>query len=244
MALVALALKIMLIRFIRVMPSPYDAGGAPDEVSARRYSDCMFRRRSTSDIDAGDPTPETAEETLRHLQGQEAKGRPTPKRKEAETARKQRLTPPRDRKEAARRMRAKRSEERQRTQAALHTGNEANLPARDRGKVRRFARDLVDSRRNVAEYLLPLLIIILVLGFVRTSAAAWVQLVLWAVTIVGTFIDTGYLIVKIRKELARRFPTESTRGVTAYAVLRSAQVRRFRLPRPQVERGAKLAERY
>lgn len=226
------------------MPSPYDVGGAPDEVSLRRYSGRVFRRRPTSDNDAGDPAAETPEEALRRLQGQEAKGRPTPKRKEAETARKQRLTPPRDRKEAARRMRQKRNEERKRAQTALHTGNEANLPARDRGKVRRFARDLIDSRRNVAEYLLPLLIIILVLGFVQTTAAAWVQLVLWAGTIMATFLDTGYLVVKVRKELARRFPTESTRGATAYAVLRSAQVRRFRLPRPQVKRGTTLPVRY
>jgi len=187
---------------------------------------------------------ETPEETERRLQGQETKGRPTPKRKEAEAARKQRIAPPRDRKEAARRMRQKRAEQRMKMNAALKTGDEAHLPVRDRGKVRRFCRDLVDSRYNVAEYLLPLLLVILLLGIVATPATAYAQIAVWLGTILGTVIDTTYLIRKTRRELARRFPGENTRGAVAYTVLRSSQLRRFRLPKPQVERGAKLPERY
>ncbi len=203
----------------------------------------MFRRRSSTDAaDTSAVSSETPEETLQRLQS--AKGRPTPKRKEAEAARKQRLTPPRDRKEAARRMKQKRYEERMRVQTALKTGSEANLPLRDRGKVRRFCRDFVDSRRSVAEYLLPLLLVILVLSFIATPAAAYTQLVVWLGTIVGTVVDTIYVIVKVRRELARRFPGESIRGAVPYAVLRSSQLRRFRLPKPQVARGAKLPERY
>ncbi len=202
----------------------------------------MFRRRSSTDAaDASSRSDETPEETLQRLQ---AKGRPTPKRKEAEAARKQRLTPPRDRKEAAARMKQKRHGERMRVQTALKTGNEANLPLRDRGPVRRFCRDLVDSRRSVAEYLLPLLLVILVLSFVATPAAAYAQLVVWLGTIVGTIADTTYLIYKVRRELARRFPGDNTRGAVAYSVLRSSQLRRFRLPKPQVERGAALPARY
>ncbi|MBA2455053.1 MAG: DUF3043 domain-containing protein [Nocardioidaceae bacterium] len=203
----------------------------------------MFRRRSAKDdVVATDAAP-TAEE-MQRLQGQEAKGRPTPRRKEAEVARKQRLTPPKDRKEAAKRMRQKRYEARQKTHSALKSGSEANLPKRDRGKVRRFCRDLVDARRNVAEYLLPLLIVILVLGFVRTPASGYAQLFLWLTTIVGTVLDTIYLVFKTRRELAKRFPGENRRGAVGYTVLRSSQLRRFRLPKPQVERGAALPERY
>lgn len=201
----------------------------------------MFRRRSTTDDAAvAGSGIEPAADPL----GAGVKGRPTPKRKEAEAARKQRLTPPRDRKEAARRMKQKRYEERMRVQTALKTGSEANLPLRDRGKVRRFCRDFVDSRRSVAEYLLPLLLVILALSFIATPAAAYTQLMVWLGTIVGTVVDTIYVIVKVRRELARRFPGESTRGAVPYAVLRSSQLRRFRLPKPQVARGAPLPERY
>ena len=205
----------------------------------------VFRRRSSADPPA-DPaaSEETPEQRLPGVQGQETKGRPTPKRKEAESARKQRFTPPRDRKEAARRLKQKRREERIRTQAALKTGDEAHLPPRDRGRVRRFCRDLVDSRRNLAEHLLPLLLVVLVLGVVQSPVSAWAQLVVWVGTIVGTAADTFYLVTKVKRELRRRFPGESTRGAVGYAVLRSTQLRRFRMPRPQVARGARLPERY
>jgi len=203
----------------------------------------VFRRRSTPDAAAPADPGETAEEALERL-GQETKGRPTPKRKEAEAARKQRLTPPKDRKEAARRLKQKRYEERMRTQLALKTGDEAHLPPRDRGKVRRFVRDLVDSRRSVAEYLLPLLLVILLLSLFRSPVAAYAQLVVWLGTILGTVVDTLYVIARIRRELSRRFPGESTRGAVPYGVLRSSQLRRFRLPKPQVARGAPLSDRY
>ena len=204
----------------------------------------MFRRRSTTDAAASTVREETAEETLQRLQGQETKGRPTPKRKEAEAARKQRLTPPKHRKEAAKRLKQKRYEERMRTQLALKTGDEAHLPPRDRGKVRRFVRDLVDSRRSVAEYLLPLLLVILLLSLIRSPVTAYAQVAVWLGTIVGTVVDTLYLVAKVKRELARRFPEESTRGAVGYAVLRSSQLRRFRLPKPQVARGAPLPDRY
>ncbi len=173
-----------------------------------------------------------------------AKGRPTPTRKAAEAARKQRLTPPKDRKEAAKRLKQKRYEERMRVQTALKTGDEAHLPPRDRGKVRRFCRDLVDVRRSVAEYLLPLLLVILGLSFIASPAAAYAQLAVWLGTILGTILDTLYLVVKVRREVARRFPGESTRGAVGYSVLRSSQLRRFRLPKPRVERGATLPSHY
>ena len=217
----------------------------------------MFRRRSTTEPVAGSPAgaptkgtdtgatvARSAEEAAEALERLGGKGRPTPKRRESEAARRQRLSPPRDRKEAARLMREKRRAERLTVQEALRTGDERHLPARDRGKVRRFCRDLVDARYNAAEFLLPLLVLILVAGFIPTAAAAWAQLVLWLTMIVGTVLDTGWLIVRTRRELARRFPEENRRGAVTYAVLRSAQLRRLRLPRPQVERGAALPERY
>jgi hypothetical protein len=201
----------------------------------------VFRRRSTTDDAA---VPGAGSEPAADALGAGVKGRPTPKRKEAEAARKQRLTPPRDRKEAAKRMKQKRYEERMRVQSALKTGDESNLPRRDRGPVRRFCRDLADSRRSVAEYLLPLLMVVLALSFVATPAAAYAQLVVWLGTIIGTVVDTVYLVVKVRRELARRFPRENIRGAVGYTILRSSQLRRFRLPKPRVERGATLPERY
>ncbi|MGH3498174.1 MAG: DUF3043 domain-containing protein [Nocardioidaceae bacterium] len=202
----------------------------------------MFRRRSSNDDSAIAPGSAGADLRADVEPGTAPKGKPTPKRKEAEAARKQRVTPPRSRKEASRIMREKRREERGRMQESMRTGDERHLPARDRGKVRRFCRDLVDARRSVGEYLLPLLVAVLVLSFIRSSASLTAVAVIWTVTIVFTVLDTGYLIWRTRKELRKRFSPEETRGAVAYTLLRSTQLRRFRMPKPQVKRGHPLSE--
>lgn len=192
----------------------------------------MFRRsrpaESTDDVEAADAATT-------------GKGRATPKRSEAEAARKARAKPPRTRKEAAKVMRQKRYEERMKAREAMETGDDRYLPARDRGKVRRFCRDYVDARYNVAEFLLPLLVVILLLSLLKTEWAAVALFGLWIVTILGTALDSVYLIFRVRRELKRRFPDERTRGALPYAVLRSSQLRRFRMPKPQVQRGATIA---
>ena len=194
----------------------------------------MFGRRSkTDEISADQTAAEGAPIT--------GKGRPTPSRRQAEAERKRRMTPPRTRKEANRAMRQRRTEQRIKAQAALRSGDERYLPARDQGRVRRFARDFVDARFNVAEFLLPLLIVILVLGVVGNPG---LQGTLWIMTILATAIDTVYLVYRIKREIRRRFPDGVAKGAVLYAVLRSSQLRRLRLPKPQVERGATLPERY
>lgn len=191
----------------------------------------MFGRRSTSASASGSTTTPPVG----------SKGRATPKRREAEAARKQRLTAPKTRREANQQLRQRRLEERTKTQQALRTGDDRYLPARDRGPVRRFVRDLVDARFNVAEFLLPLLLLILVLNAVATPA---VRGAVWTTTILATTADTIYLWWRLKREVRKRFPEESTRGTTLYGILRSTQLRRLRLPKPQVARGAELPERY
>ena len=192
----------------------------------------MFGRRSTSEESSSGAT------TTPPVSG---KGKATPKRREAEAARKQRLTAPKNRREAARQLRQRRYEDRAKVQAALRSGDDRFLPARDSGPVRRFIRDLVDARFSVAEFLLPLLLVILLLNVAQ-------QLVLvsylWVGTIFATTVDTIYLWWRIKKELRARFPEESTKGAVAYGILRSSQLRRLRLPKPQVKRGETLPTRY
>ena len=194
----------------------------------------MFRWR-TKDKSAS----ETVEETEARLGG---KGRATPKRRDAETARKQRLAPPKNRKEAAARQREKVNSSREKMRTALQTGDDRYLPKRDQGPVKRFVRDFIDSRRNAASYLLPALVGILVLGFIP-GAAGFVVL-LWIATLVLTTGDSIYMTWKLGRELKTRFPDQSTRGAKVYALLRSSQLRRLRLPKPQVAVGQPLQTRY
>lgn len=202
--------------------------------SVLRSSGLLRRRTPAGSDDAGQAT-EGAGSGATAV----GKGRPTPKRREAEQARKQRLTPPRDRREAAAQRRQRLRSERELTRQAMVTGDTRHLPARDRGPVRAFCRDFVDARRSVGEFLLPLLLLVMVLNLFFPALAAYSSLVFLG-TVISVVADTAYLVWKVRKELSTRFPDESTKGATLYAVLRSSQLRRLRLPKPRVKVGAAL----
>ena len=220
----------------------------------------MFRRRitsnptgdSTGDSTGGstggstaDPTAERSEETIRRLQARaeaERKSTPTPTRRQAEAARRERLKPTTDRKQRAKRDRQRRAEERRKVRASLAAGDDKHLPPRDQGPVRRFARDFVDSRRNVAQYLLPLLFVVLLLSLYPPLAQAY--FLLWSLTIALTTVDSIWMSVRFRRELRARFEPARAKGATSYALLRSTQLRRLRLPKPQVAYGDKLPQRY
>jgi hypothetical protein len=169
------------------------------------------------------------------------KGRPTPTRKEAEAAARARAKAPQSKKEASKLTRQRRAEQTAKMREAMRTGDERYLPARDKGPVRRFIRDMVDTRVCAAEFLLPLLIVIMVsqsTGFQQFANG------LWLATILLVAADTIFLIVKTRRELGRRFPDEDTKGTTFYALMRSMQLRFLRQPKPQVKLGQKLRDRY
>ena len=168
---------------------------------------------------------------------QAPKGRPTPKRSEAQSQRRSVANTSTTRKDAAKRQREERRAAMERQRQALATGDERYLPARDKGPVRKFARDFVDSRFNVAEFFLPMAVIILVLSLVRVAALQNIALLLWLVVIVLIVLDSVFSAFRLRKRLAERFPDVNRRGAVAYALMRSLQMRRLRLPKPQAKRG-------
>jgi hypothetical protein len=165
------------------------------------------------------------------------KGRPTPKRREAERGRRRAVAAPRDRKEAYRKARDQQRQERARMVHGLKAGDEKLLPPRDRGPVRKFARDLVDSRRSVAEFFLPLALVILVLSFTNNPQVQLLGSLLWIVLVVLIVVDSVVLARQLKKGLRRVHPGENARGVVPYALMRSMQIRRFRLPPPRVKPG-------
>jgi hypothetical protein len=194
----------------------------------------VFRRRSTATPDApaeGTPDASAAEQGRASLTA--GKGRPTPKRSEAERAR--RYKAPGDRKEALRQSKTRDRSTRARKAEAMRRGEEWALPAKDKGPVRALARDYVDSRRRLSEYYMYGLGVLVVLLFLPSTRLFVDYLVLVVVVIMlaeGSFI--GRQIVKLAKE---RFPGEPTRGVKLYAGLRAMQIRRLRMPAPRVTPG-------
>jgi Protein of unknown function (DUF3043) len=169
--------------------------------------------------------------------GTPGKGRPTPKRREA-APRRQPIAAPGTRKEAYRSQRERQRADRTKRAEGLRRGDERYLPAKDQGPVKALARDYVDSRRMLSEYYLYAAGVMIIFLFVPTLQPLVYPLILATlVTVITEGLVTGR---RVRKLAAQRFPGESTRGVALYAVMRSAQIRKFRLPPPRVKRGAKI----
>lgn len=164
------------------------------------------------------------------------KGRPTPKRREAERGRRRAMAP-KDRKEAYRAMRERQRAERAKSMQALRTGDERNLPPRDRGPVRRYARDLVDARRSVAEFFLPAALVIFILTLSNQPQLELAGSYLWLMLVVLIIVDSVLIGIRLRQGLRRSFPDENHKGALAYALMRSMQIRRFRLPPARVRPG-------
>jgi hypothetical protein len=166
-----------------------------------------------------------------------AKNRPTPKRREREAARKQPLVVT-DRKRAKKLDRSKRQEAFAKQRQAMVTGDDAHLPLRDKGPVRRFIRDSVDARWSLGEFLLPVMVVVLALSFVRQSWAVLLVFVLVYGLMILAVIDSWLMWRRIRKALITKFGADKlVRGSAMYAVMRAFQMRRWRMPRPQVSRG-------
>lgn len=166
------------------------------------------------------------------------KGRPTPKRSEAQKVRRS-LAPAatkearKEQREAARKLRIAQRE-------AYYRGDESALPARDRGPAKKLARDIVDARRSFAEYLMPLVFLVLALSVIRITAVQIASTVLLYIVMIAAVVDTTLLNRRVKREVAKRYPNESSKGLTSYVILRASQIRRLRIPRPRVERGASV----
>ncbi|MEV5999819.1 DUF3043 domain-containing protein [Streptomyces griseomycini] len=196
----------------------------------------VFRSRAKEEK-ASVATKATVTDSKQPRHPEAPKGRPTPKRSVAQSQRRSVANTSMTRKEAAKRQREERRAALERQRQALASGDERYLPARDKGPVRRFARDFVDSRFNIAEYFLPMAVIILVMSMVQVPALQNASLLLWLVVIVMIVLDSIVTGFRLKKQLAERFPDDNRRGAVAYALMRSLQMRRLRLPKPQVKRG-------
>ena len=168
------------------------------------------------------------------------KGRPTPKRKDAESARKVSSLAPAHSKEEKARQKAATRAARVAQRAAYLRGDENALPLRDRGPVRKFVRSYVDSRRSIGEYFLPIIGIVLLVSLVPHPAAALVGVVMMYTVLFASVIDGILLSRKIKREVIARFPSESFKGLGMYGWLRSTQMRRMRAPKPGVAAGEKI----
>lgn len=207
----------------------------------------VFRRRSssaTTEKPAERPAAQESEQQPRRRDPSGKKGRPTPKRREAEKHRRRPITaPPKDRKELLRRQRAERRERAARIREGIARGDERYLHKRDRGPVRRMARDFVDARRTVSEFFFMTTFALLLLSLVLQGTQPLLYIILvtnvWPL-LLFVFIGDAWIVgYRVRKLARQRFPDEDLRGLGFYAAMRAMQMRWLRLPKPQVRPGEK-----
>jgi len=162
------------------------------------------------------------------------KGKPTPKRKEAQAKLKVSSLSPAASKEAKKALKAQARVRRLETRAAYMRGEESALPVKDKGPARRFVRNYVDERKSVTEYFLIFIMFILFLTVIPSPAVQLGAILLMYSAMIWVAIDGFLLSRRIKKIVAEKFPGESTKGLGLYGWMRSTQLRRLRAPAPQV----------
>jgi len=204
--------------------------------------------------DAGDspePEPTADPAAAAPVRTTAPKGRPTPKRNERNKPRGPVAPAPTTTAEARQRRKQARAsmtkEERKAAKAArraamaqqrerVRAGDESALSAYDKGPVRGYVRDLVDSRRNLLGLLMPaaLLLIMPILVVPRLQIVASPLMLL---LMIAMMVDGFVLARKVNNAVDAKFPghTETRGKLGLYAASRATQLRRSRTPQPRVE---------
>ena len=210
-------------------------------VVARKLRSVRFLRRSEPEAE---PAPAQAPPDTVRVGG---KGRPTPKRRDAEAKRRGPAPPPpRTQREASKLAKANRpSREDQRAAAAarregMARGDDRYLLPRDRGPVKAYIRDVVDSRPHLIGLFMPLALVVVASVFVPVPAVQQ-YMSLFSLVMLMTMIAEGvYLGLTITRKVRAKFPNEDVNGLATgwYSFTRASQPRRLRMPKPRVQRGA------
>lgn len=183
----------------------------------------MFRKQKTTD-EAERPTSEQEQAALLD-EAQARKNRPTPTRREAELARRQRLS-------------GISSDPKKAKREARQRDFDAATERQHGGPVKQFARDYVDSRFRIAEFFIIFAVLLFVVASV--PSVALLSVVLWLVMLVAIVFDSVLLVRGVKKEARKRFPNADLGRIGWYSLMRSMQFRKWRLPKPRLKRGEKF----
>jgi hypothetical protein len=217
----------------------------------------LSRRGPSADTDPEIVAETEVEEFDHNPDATAPKGRPTPKRRDAE-GRKGPVSAPKTRKEAYARQKQLTKEQRAskavnmtkgggskagskptsaaEQRAALKRGDVTALPRRDQGQTKKLARDYVDSRRMLSNYLLWLFPVFVLTSFVHALRFAQAGVI---VIFLGLVVEWFLVGRRLRALAISRFGSAdgSAMGIGFYMGSRAYLPRRWRLPAPQLQRG-------
>ncbi|HEX3782987.1 MAG TPA: DUF3043 domain-containing protein [Pseudonocardiaceae bacterium] len=205
------------------------------------------------EVDAAEEQAETAAEARATTA---PKGKPTPKRRDAEGKRRGPLPPPpRTQREASKRSAALRpamskddrnAEKARRRQGMLEGDDRYALP-KDRGPVRALIRDEVDAHRHFIGLFMPLvgLVLVITVAFANNPNIAAISAPASFVVLI-VMIGEGFIICRrVIKKVHESYPEAPDRGVSIgwYAFQRAMTIRKLRMPKPQVQPGDEVVAR-
>jgi hypothetical protein len=203
----------------------------------------LLRRRNQAEQERAAEPAEGAGADPADTRHSSGKGRPTPKRREAQRRRTGPVAPPpRTRREAYRRTKEQNAIRRVEYREGVRSGDTKYLPARDRGPVRGLVRDIVDSRRNAGGLFLLVALVVFVGYLVPDTRVRAFTVTLWMTVFLVLMIDSTILGFRIRRLVRERHPdsTERTGRLVWYGISRSTMIRRWRMPAPRVTVGEKV----
>ncbi|MEU0879616.1 DUF3043 domain-containing protein [Lentzea sp. NPDC005914] len=206
-----------------------------------------FLRRNADDTATAE-TPESGAEFADPVEKGRtaAKGKATPKRREAQGRRSGPVPPPpRTQREAFKRMRGNKVSKEERRAAAterrqrMMAGDDKYLLPRDRGPVKAYIRDLVDSRRNLMGLFMPLAVLVFVALLTPSLAVQRYATLATTFMLLAMVIEGLVLGRLVTKKVRAKFPTEPIKGLSIgwYSFIRASQLRRLRVPKPRVKPG-------
>ena len=202
----------------------------------------LFRRKpaSSSSAEVTEAEESATPRPKGYTPSKKELGVATPKR--ASTARRVSEAAPANRREAMKQMRERQRQERAEATEGMRTGDERYLLARDRGPERALVRNIVDSRRTIGTWFFGGALIVLIGSTVRVPAVQFVSNLLWAFLAVAVIVDSLLIGRKVKKLVKERFPKTSQRigSLQLYGAMRGLTFRRMRVPKPQVDFGAKI----
>lgn len=174
---------------------------------------------------------------------QVGKGRPTPTRKEAQAAKARPLVPDRQDKDAIKAQRMAIREKREQARLGALRGDEKFLTDRDKGPQRKFARDHVDSRFNIGELIIPLMVLVLIMTVINDPTMQIITLTVIWVFVAAAVIDATLTARKVHKLLAEQYGIDKVQsGTKWYVGMRAMQMRALRVPKPQFKRGKRAVK--
>ena len=196
-----------------------------------------FLRRNSAEQTAPTESEPDAAQPAEHVTNNNRtpkKGRPTPKRREVEGKRRGTVPPPpKTQREAAKRARGTKEERRKAAQERrerMMQGDDRYLMPRDKGPVRAYVRDIVDTRRHLMGLFMPIVLVVFAATLTQNLVIQQYATLVCMAILIMMIIEGTLLGMHVNKRVRKKFPNAQDRSMSLgwYAFTRAMQIRKLR----------------